>query len=119
MKICGKKAIMRSIKKKEVVFWNSFVDFRGVDPNSHDTKLNTPLIIAAKTGRAHNIRALMDCTITTENEEGENKIEKKVKINFKNKRTMTALHYAAKRGFIVSKSFFFITQHLIHEPAFL
>ncbi|XP_057309492.1 poly [ADP-ribose] polymerase tankyrase-like isoform X2 [Hydractinia symbiolongicarpus] len=73
---------------------------RGVDPNSHDTKLNTPLIIAAKTGRAHNIRALMDCTIDTENEEGENKIEKKVKINFKNKGTMTALHYAAERGFI-------------------
>lgn len=66
--------------------------------------LTTPLILAAKCGRAHNIHALMELKITVEIEEGEEIEEPQVKINAKNKKTLTALHYAAKKGHVVSKS---------------
>lgn len=66
--------------------------------------LTTPLILAAKCGRAHNIHALMELKITVETEEGEEIEEPQVKVNAKNKKTLTALHYAAKKGHVVSKS---------------
>ena len=66
--------------------------------------LTTPLILAAKCGRAHNIHALMELKITVEIEEGEEIEEPQVKINAKNKKTLTALHHAAKKGHVVSKS---------------
>ena len=84
-----------------------FCFFRGVDPNSNDKSLLTPLIIAAKTGRTHNIKVLMECMITESGEDGEEIQVKQVNINAKNKKKMTALHYAAKEGHMVGMQMYY------------
>lgn len=56
----------------------------------------TPLIIAAKCNRVHNIDALMDCTIDVEDENGE--LKKQVNIDAKSRKAKAPLHYAAKKG---------------------
>ena len=64
--------------------------------------MNTPIILAAKLNRVHNIHALMEAKIEVESEDAsEMKLVPQVKIDGKNTKTMTALHYAAKKGHVV------------------
>lgn len=77
---------------------------RGADPNDPGPKGVTPLMIACKHGRDENVKELLavdDQNGDDVEEAGEVK-KPRVVIDVKNKHTKAAIHYAAKKGHLVS-----------------
>lgn len=82
-----------------------FFFFRGSDPNDPGPKGITPLMIACKHGRDDIVKELlaMDEQNNDDLADDEEVVRKpRVTVDVKNKHTKAAIHYAAKRGHLVS-----------------
>ena len=83
--------------------------FRGADPNDPGPKGVTPLMIACKHGRDENVKELlaMEDQNIDDLVDAEEVKKPRVTIDVKNKHTKAAIHYAAKKGHLVSTAVVF------------
>ena len=110
--------IFLMLRRSGFSFWTKITlcFYRGIDPSLSNNKKITPLMIASKYNRPHNIKVLMECKVAVhpnddeddgeeeedDGEKGEEVLQQKVLIDEKDRSSLTALHYAAKRGNLAS-----------------
>ncbi len=91
-------------RKNSVDYMYHLFFYRGADPNDPGPKGVTPLMIACKHGRDENVKELlaMDDQNIDDLVDDEEAKKPRVTVDVKNKHTKAAIHYAAKKGHLVS-----------------